>query len=232
MPTLLQKYVRGTASLFYPELCVTCGNKLHQPGQVLCTRCRNTLPETGFSITGHHAVRDIFTGRLPVEGAMALLFFEKSSKYRRLLHALKYKRHLQSGKFLGQLMGARLSESGFRCDAIVPVPLHPVKHRTRGYNQSAVLARGIADMLHCPVCENVLRRTVHNPTQTQKSRYDRWVNVDGIFESVPGNRLQNHHLLLVDDVVTTGATLEAAGQELLKIQGVRLSVATAAYAFH
>jgi ComF family protein len=191
----------------------------------------HSLPETGYHLGKTNPVDELFYGRIPVERAMSLLFFNKESKYRRILHKLKYQGHRDIGIFLGRLIGSRLKESDFRPlpDIIVPVPLHKAKLRRRGFNQSAVIAEGISEILGIPVREDILIRKTFTSTQTRKGRYDRWKNVEGIFSCSKARNIENTHILLVDDVVTTGATLEAAGSCLLSIPGTKLSVATAAY---
>lgn len=161
---------------------------------------------------------------------MSLLFFDKGSKYRKIIYQLKYQGKTEAGIFLGKLMGSRILEGIAKdIDYIIPVPLHKSKLRRRGFNQSAILARGVAQVLEIPVLENALVRKHFSTTQTRKSRFERWQNVEGIFECATGQSLENKHILLIDDVVTTGATLEAAGACILKIQGTTLSLATAAY---
>lgn len=191
----------------------------------------HSLPETGYQLGKRSLVEEMFYGRLPVKGAMALLFFDKGSKYRRLLYELKYHNRKENGIFLGKLIGSRIKESDYDgIDIIIPIPLHKAKLRKRGFNQSAVIANGIASILNIPVIEEVLFRKKFSATQTRKGRYERWKNVESIFSFRNTHLIENKHILLVDDVITTGATLEAAGSCLLKIPGTTLSVATAAYA--
>jgi len=190
----------------------------------------HSLPETGYCIGEKNPVAELFYGRLNIEGAMALLFFDKGSKYRQLLYQLKYRDRREVGSFLGKLIGSRIQKSGFNSfDMIIPVPLHKAKFRRRGYNQSTIIANGISDILKKPVNEGILIRKIYTPTQTRRGRYDRWKNVEGIFDCSNTQLLENKHVLLVDDVVTTGSTMEAAGSCLLKIPGLKLSVTAAAY---
>jgi len=176
-------------------------------------------------------VEELFQGRLAVEKATSLLFFDRGSRYRRLLHQLKYHGRKEAGMFLGRLIGSRLVESNLPpIDMIVPVPLHPSRMRRRGFNQSEVIASGIAEILDKPVNSKVLRRVKNTATQTRKGRFERWKNVEGIFHCPDPGKVESKHILLVDDVVTTGSTLEAAGSALLNCGNVKISVATAAYA--
>ena len=190
----------------------------------------HSLPETGYHFGEKNPVEELFYGRIPVEHAMALLFFDKGSRYRRLIYQLKYQERKENGIFLGKLIGSRIRNSHFgTIDCIIPVPLHKAKLRRRGFNQSAIISQGISRILGIPVIENVLCRRSFTATQTRKGRYERWKNVEGIFECRNSCSIVNKRILLVDDVVTTGATLEAAGSCLLGIEGTRLVIATAAY---
>lgn len=227
----LIKFLESFISLFFPRICLTCESSLSGNEKILCTSCRMSLPETGYHLPGSNPVEELFVGRLKVEKAISLLFFDKGSKYRKLIHQLKYKGRKEAGIFLGQLLGSRIAESNMPAiDLIVPVPLHPARLRRRGYNQSTIIAEGIASVLNKPIHDKALRRIKYTSTQTRRGRYDRWKNVEGLFECSNPHSIENKHILLVDDVVTTGSTLEAAGSSLLKHEGVRLSVATAAYA--
>lgn len=228
--TSVSKYTGDFISLFYPTTCATCGAILPGHDHVLCTWCMHSLPETGFHEGNSNPVEKLFYGRITVQHATALLFYNKKSKYNRLLHQLKYQGRKEIGTFLGKLLGSRLKATAFESvDIIIPIPLHRAKFRRRGFNQSAIIANGISDILGKPANENILYRKIFTSTQTRKSRFDRWENVEGIFECRNTDEIKNKHILLIDDVVTTGATLEAAGSCLLKVPGTKLSVATAAY---
>jgi ComF family protein len=227
---ILQRYINDFISLFFPRLCLTCESPISGNESVICTNCRASLPETGFHRNRKNPVEELFYGRLRVEKAMSLLFFDRGSKYRKLLYHLKYKGRKEAGIFLGQLIGSRLKENDILpIDFIVPVPLHPVRHRRRGFNQSRVIADGIASILDKPVNEKVLARVKYTSTQTRRGRFERWQNVEGIFACPDPEKVESKHILLVDDVITTGSTLEAAGSVLLKYKGVKLSIASAAY---
>jgi ComF family protein len=227
----LSKYTEGFISLFYPKFCFACGNSLLGNEKVICTYCMHTLPETGFHNHPDNPVEKLFWGRIKVENATALLFYEKQSKYGHLLHEFKYKGYREIGFFLGELYGSRLLPTKFNeVDLIIPIPLHYAKLRSRGYNQSEIFGQGLSESMKKPIYANALKRNVFTSTQTRKGRYDRWKNVEGIFKVIKPEVLKNKHILLIDDVVTTGATLEAAGEALLNIEGTRLSVAALAYA--
>lgn len=191
----------------------------------------HTLPETGFHNYRENPVEKLFWGRIKVDNAAAFLFYDKQSKYGHLLHEFKYKGYREIGVYLGELFGERLKTTAFnQIDLIVPIPLHFSKLRSRGFNQSEIFGQGLSKSLNKPVLDKALKRNVFTSTQTRKGRFDRWKNVEGIFQVSDPNSLKNKHILLIDDVVTTGATLEAAGTEILNIEGTRLSIAALAFA--
>lgn len=199
--------------------------------KVLCTLCRYSLPVTDFHKSPGNPVEQLFWGRIKIEHATSLLFFEKESPYRNLVHQLKYSGRKEVGIWLGEYLGSQLKESCFgNPDVLIPVPLHKVKLRRRGFNQCEVIARGISNVTNLPVVNNAIRRKVYTTSQTKKGRYNRWKNVEGVFECTKPELLKGKHVLLIDDVVTTGSTLEAAAFPLTKIPGVKISVATLAYA--
>ena len=171
-------------------------------------------------------------GRVPCEGVAAYLFFRKGSKVQHLLHRLKYKGQYQVGIFLGQLYGQILvNQSPFNtAQLIIPVPLHPKRQRERGYNQSEMFANGLGKVMGISVCTQNLIRNSNSETQTRKSPTDRWDNVKQIFSVIDPEALEGKHILLVDDVFTTGATIEACATALIATCNVRISVATIAYA--
>jgi ComF family protein len=225
------KYIDSFIALFYPRICLTCDAVLNLNEELLCTSCRILLPETGYHLKGNNPVEELLTGRLKVEKALSLLFFDKGSRYKKIIHHLKYKGRKEAGIFLGQMLGSRIDICDMPpIDLIVPIPLHPAKLRRRGYNQSAIIAYGIADILDKPVDEKTLQRVKYTSTQTRIGRYARWQNVEGMFRCTNPSSIEGKHILLVDDVVTTGSTLEAAGSTLLLTKNVKISVATAAYA--
>lgn len=228
--SFFQKYFKSFVSLLYPNVCLACNDSLVGNEKILCTACRHSLPETGYFKSTENPVSKLFWGRIPVMYATSLLFFEKGGKYQKLIHQLKYRGKKDVGKFLGNLLGSSLNNTNFdKTDVIVSVPLHKAKLRRRGFNQSDIIAQGISEITGKPLVKNVLVRKVDTKSQTLHKRYARWENVDGIFECRKPQLIRNKHVLLIDDVVTTGATLEAAGSALLKIEGVTLSIATTAY---
>lgn len=228
--SVIGKYFGSLLTLIYPKLCLVCGSSLLGNEDLLCTYCRHSLPLTNFHITAGNPVEQLFWGRLPVERATALLYFDKGSSYNQIIHQLKYQGRKDAGIFLGKLLGSVLEESKhFSPDCIIPIPLHQAKFRRRGFNQSQIIVEGMAEKLHIPVYNDVLQRMVYTNTQTRRKRYDRWKNVEGVFMCQNQQKIINKRVLLVDDVVTTGATMEAAGSVLCSIKGVRLSVAAATF---
>ena len=215
-------------NLIFPHVCEGCGSDIINEESRLCIRCLTALPETNFQIHSGNPVEKIFWGRLSLVSATAQYYFTKESLMQHLMHQLKYKGNKELGFQLGRLMGIALKETNRfnNIDALVPLPLFPSKEKKRGYNQATVLCEGIAEIISLPVLNNVVIRPQHTDTQTKKGRIERWKNIEGKFELVNPEMIKNKHLLLVDDVVTTGATLEACGQELLSSENSRLSIAT------
>jgi len=219
-------------SLFYPRLCAGCNTSLVKGEDVLCLNCIADLPRTNYHLYPDNPVFQQFIGRAHVELATSFCRFDKGGRLQHLLHQLKYKGKLEVGQKMGILLGSDLIKCyDYRSiDAIVPVPLHPKKERKRGFNQSLEICLGISEAMDRPVLPGNLIRKVYSDTQTRKGRFERWENVSGIFTVKNSTALAGKHLLLVDDVVTTGATLEACCIPLLEIPGVRVSIATLATA--
>ncbi|HMO34080.1 MAG TPA: ComF family protein [Lacibacter sp.] len=232
MLPLLQRFGSDLLHLFYPHTCAGCGSDLLPLNESICISCYTRLPETGFPAWPRNPVEQLFYGRIPVQEAAALYYFSKHAVLRHLIHALKYKGNQEAGLQLGRWMGQALRTSGrFRdIDCIVPMPLFPERLQRRGYNQAALLCRGMAEQDQLPVVENAVVRRHPTETQTRKSRSERWENVRDSFGCDDAATLANRHVLLVDDVVTTGATLEACGSAVLTVPGCRLSVFTLAWA--
>ncbi len=219
------------AGLFYPNLCAACSEPLVKHEEVICLRCLANLPRTHFQHDRENIVAQMFWGRVKVEHAAAYLYFQKGGNVQKLLHKLKYKGEKCIGEALGRLMALEMADSLFKnIDLIIPVPLHKSRLRKRGYNQSECIATGIGAGLNVQIMLGLLERVVANPTQTKKHRYDRWTNVEGIFSVKHPEQLSGKHVLLVDDIITTGATLEACTSELLKAGGCSVSIVAVAVA--
>ncbi|MCX6246368.1 MAG: ComF family protein [Bacteroidetes bacterium] len=219
-------------SILFPRICAACGNSLWKQEETLCISCEFHLPRTNFHLTSENPVSRMFWGRVPLESAAAYLYFNKGNKVQRLIHQLKYKGRKDIGICLGRQYGNHLKESPlFRSvQQIVPVPLHTKKLAQRGYNQSEQFAIGMGESLNIPVAPEALFRTKDTETQTKKSRFRRYQNVAAVFEVSDPGPMEMKHILLVDDVITTGATLESCIQVISPIRGVRISVATIAMA--
>jgi len=220
------------ARLFFPHQCAGCGSDLLNRESPLCARCLHALPVTNFHQYSGNPVEQCFSGRLPLVSAASYCYFTRHTMMQELLHAFKYKGRKEIGLLLGRMMGTALRDSGrFNgIDMLVPVPLHAGKEKKRGYNQSVLLCQGMSEVLGLPVIDQALVRRSFTETQTHKNRIERWQNMQGQFKLLKPELIEGRHLLLVDDVITTGATLEACGRVLLEAEGVRLSVAALAYA--
>lgn len=218
--------------LFFPKLCAGCGTDLLHQEEQLCMACRHALPRTGFNRLEDNPVNKIFRGRVPLEHATACFYFSKEGLMQRLVHACKYKDQRELAVFLGRCMGEMLlTDAAFPAlDIIIPVPLFRSRERKRGYNQSALLAEGIGQQLKLPVVCDAVCRTKQTDTQTRKSRIERWENVSDVFRVKNASCLKEKRILLVDDVITTGATLEACAACILAVEKVQLYAAALAWA--
>ncbi len=228
----IKNIFNSTLHLFYPHVCTGCGSDLLREDNLLCLRCIYDLPHTHFAQYSNNPVEKYFWGRLPLAAAYSQFYFSKEFLIQHLIHQLKYESDIKIGFYLGELMGETLLHSNrFKTiDALIPLPLYADKEHQRGYNQAAILCNGISSILNIPVLNGYVIRRHHTETQTRKHRTERWENVKESFMIAKEMELKNKHLLLVDDVVTTGATLEACGNVILPLENVKLSIATLAYA--
>jgi ComF family protein len=190
------------------------------------------IPRTNYHLEPDNPLAQVFWGRCLIEKAAAFSFYNKGSRIRNLIHNFKYKGIKEIGYELGRIYGLSLKSSGFTSDIdlIIPVPLHPTKKRIRGFNQSEIISSGLAEVTGLPFNMDSLIRTTGTATQTMRSRYDRWTNVEGIFQVKEPEEITGMHILLVDDVITTGSTIESCATELLKVAGVKVSVVSLAFA--
>ena len=234
MKNNVKSIINDLVEVFYPNLCVACERQLMKGEEHLCVFCQNDLPETNFHLHKDNIIEKHFWGRVKIEHATAFYFFSKGSKVQHLLHQFKYKEKREIGQRLGILMGVQLKQSPFYedIDLVVPIPLHKEKEFKRGYNQSAVFGAGLAEGLGIFYSDKYLERVKSTATQTKKTRIERWENVEEVFRVKNPEKLKGKHILLVDDVITTGATIEACAAELIKLPDVRVSVAALATAQH
>ena len=229
---IVMKYFEDFLSLIYPNTCAACGNNLFRHEKTICTPCLYYLPRTNFHLDTDNPVSRVFWGRCDFFSAASYLYFRKGGRTRHLIHNLKYKGEQQAGTRIGNLFGKDLLQSPLFCtvEVVIPVPLHIKKQKQRGYNQSEVFGAGIASGMNIAMESKVLYRTEHTETQTRKSRFSRWQNVSGKFALRNPENLEGKHVLLVDDVITTGATIEACVNVLSEIPGTRISIGSIAYA--
>ncbi|HXB41556.1 MAG TPA: phosphoribosyltransferase family protein [Bacteroidia bacterium] len=225
------QWLSDLASLIYPRVCNGCGNTLFKHEQAICNLCYVSLPRTNFHMYPDNPVQKIFYGRADVQAAGSFLLFQKKGSVQKMLHALKYKSKPEVGVLLGKWYGQDLKKNNTFCDCdiIIPVPLHKKRMKKRGYNQSEFIAKGLAEELQIPVVNDVLFKKHFTETQTFKSREERWQNTINSFEIKNENLIKDKKILLVDDVITTGATTEACIFQLNKSSEAPISVASIAY---
>jgi ComF family protein len=223
--------VDGLAHLFYPSLCPGCGSNQIQAGELLCFLCHEELPFTDFSAMNGNPIEHLFRGRIGLVAATSLLYFSKQSVIRNLMHQFKYEGNKKIGLYFGRRMGEAIMNSKrfLAADLLVPLPLHAHKEKKRGYNQAMILCEGMSEVMRTKIADDLVIRKKETQTQTFRNRIERWENISSSFELTRPGDVNGKHLLLVDDVVTTGATLEACGTELLKSKGASLSIATLAF---
>lgn len=230
----MKKILDSLLYLLYPELCLVCGNSLVEGETVICGYCENSLPRTRFHNDSDNLVSQLFWGRVNLKAATSFLFFRRKGIVQQLMHQFKYKGEREVGRYLGKIFAQELADSHnySDLDCIVPVPLHPDKLRKRGYNQSEEIARGMAEVLQIPCKSKLIQRAVYTSSQTKKSRFNRWENVSSVFVVPEPDSVNYKNILIVDDVVTTGATLEACAQKLLESTNSKVSIATLAVAYN
>ncbi len=221
---------KGISQIFFPNICFCCENVLTNQEKVICTYCLHNLPVTNYTLTKDTSVLKVFYGRVAIENATALLFYQKKGIVQNLIHHLKYRNQQKIGTFIGNWLGAEMKESNQfnEIDYIIPVPLHSKRLKERGYNQVTKFGKQLADVLEVPYLENVLSRKKANKTQTNKGRMDRWNNVIELFYLENVLLFENKHILLIDDIITTGATIEACCNELNKTKNIKVSIAVMA----
>lgn len=219
-------------SILFPRICPGCGNHLLRNENIICSECFILIPRTNYHLKSDNPVARLFWGRCFVEHAAAFSFYTRDSRIRKMIHQLKYGGMTEIGTELGRIYGLSLKNTEFinGIDFIIPVPLHRAKKRKRGFNQSEIICNGISEVTGLKTEPSLLIRESMTGTQTKRSRYDRWTNVEGIFTVTDPEKLRNRHILVVDDVITTGSTIEACVSEIIKVENVKISVASLAFA--
>jgi ComF family protein len=225
-------YLGDLLALFFPDLCAACGKSLFKNERIICTNCVYHLPQTNFHEDPNNKMARQLWGRFPFVQTIAFLYFRKGSRIQNMMHKLKYRKSPETGIRLGELYAYELKRSDIfkKSDLIMPIPLHPAKFKKRGYNQSECIAKGLSAILNIPINTKNLVRLENTETQTKKSRYARYENLVSAFDVKEKSELINKHIMLIDDVMTTGATLEACSLLLQEIEGVKISICTIAYA--
>ena len=223
---------RDFIGLFFPRVCQGCGNLLFKNENTICTKCLANLPKTNFHQFRDNPVMENFQGKLPVVSATSFLYYSKAGKVQQMIHNFKYHRKLEVGRILGRMFGSDLLQSLLfnTVQIIIPVPLHWSKLKSRGFNQSEVIARAMAEKLGAKLETGVLIRRFATETQTKKSRIQRVENVQGKFELRNPEKIAGKHVLLVDDVITTGSTMESCAELLTRVEGIKLSLASIGFA--
>ncbi len=223
--------IQDLINLFYPNICHICDTELYKNQNIICTNCVNELPITNFHLDNENSVKKVFYGRVPIENATSLLIFKKKGSVQKLVHSLKYRGHKEIGVYLGKWLGAELASTASysNIDMVIPVPLHKKKLRARGFNQVEEFGKHIAAALNIPYVDNVLLKRSFSTTQTLKTRLARWGNIEESFILVNSEKIKNKHILLVDDLITTGATLEACSDVILQAENTKISIATMAF---
>jgi ComF family protein len=219
-------------ALFFPESCLGCSSGLVKGEEILCTQCILDLPRTGYQFANDNPLKEKFLGRLPVRYATAFLKFRKTGIVQHLIHQLKYNNHPEVGKKLGNFFGKELNDMGMHkeFDVIIPMPLHRSRQRKRGYNQSTSFAEGLMNSLSVSYNDIAVERKINTATQTRKNKSERWENVKHAFLVKIPTAIKDKRVLLVDDIITTGASIEACGQELFANGCKELSIACIAEA--
>lgn len=219
-------------ALLYPEICIGCGSALMHHDKMICFKCSINLPYTNFENINENPVERLFWFKTKIEHAASGFFFTKKSRIQKMIHAFKYHGNEEAAVFMGEQLGELLNKSSRfnEVDVIVPVPLHPNKFKKRGFNQAERIAFGMSAVMNIPVNTTTLIRVEHNDTQTKKALFSRWENVETIFKIYDSDSIKGMHVLLVDDVITSGSTIESCANQILKIPNTKVSIASLAVA--
>ncbi|HHW59287.1 MAG: phosphoribosyltransferase family protein [Bacteroidales bacterium] len=221
----MDKFVTSFFNILFPKTCVSCENPIYDKNNILCSDCFSKLGFTYYKNFVENPLYEKFIGQANIEYAYALCYFYKDGILQHCLHALKYKGHKDVGTFFGKLIGYELNDIDPPVDIIIPVPLHPKKEKVRGYNQAEMIAKGVSKVLKIPIAINIIKRTKFTETQTKKTKWERYDNLNGVFAIQNSKSLANKHVLIVDDVITTGATTVSLIDLLKDIENIKISVA-------
>jgi len=235
MNILKNTYLNDLISLVYPELCISCRTTLNNYEDMLCLGCEASLPYCRFHDYASNPVAKHFWGRVNIEWASSYLYFTKESYVQRMMHSIKYQGRKEIATFLGKAFADEIINIPQlkNVSMIIPVPLHPVKRRRRGFNQAEIIALAMSEVLNIPVVADILVKDYNTSTQTKSSRIARWFNVETNFSVRNAEKLNGKHILIVDDVITTGSTLESCAQTLAEAESeLQISIATLTCASH
>lgn len=228
----LSTYIKSFIDLLFPRCCVVCGKTLTRSEEFLCTSCNMSLPRTNYHLLPDNPVERLFWNKVKLERASSYYYYYRGGEMRKIIHEMKYAKKKEIGAVMGRQMAAELKASGFfdGIDLLMPVVLHKKKQRDRGFNQSEWIAKGIAAITKLPIEMTAVKRVKHVETQTKKTPYQRFENVQHIFELEHPERLKGKHILVVDDVLTTGATATAFMESFANVENVKISLLTLAVA--
>jgi ComF family protein len=225
--------IKELSSLLFPVLCYACGESIGQVDRRICISCLQEFPRTDFYKSKNNLVEKKFWGRVKIEKGTSFLYFQGKGKVQQLIHKFKYDGHKEIGISLGSWAASELLEDGFfdGIDLLVPMPIHGIKKEIRGFNQSDLIVEGVSKVTRIEAKYNLVKKEANTSSQTRKSRFRRWKNVKSTFRVIDSQPFKGKHILLVDDVITTGATIEACAIEILKIPNVKLSILSIAMTY-
>lgn len=226
----IKPLIQSLLSLFYPQTCPVCNRILIDGEKFICMHCLFQIPRTHYHLASQNQAEERFRGKIPIRKASAFLYYSKGGKTQKVIAEIKYKGNFRMGEWIGEIMAGEMIRSSFfeDIDMIVPVPLHKKRERQRGYNQAEAISKGVGKGCNIPVNNTCLIRKSGNSTQTRKSIFERWLNTQGIFEVRYPEQVNGKHVLIIDDVLTTGSTIEACAASLLKCKNVKISILTLA----